>query len=203
MAMKFGEYSKMTVPDVAKNIATEGGSVVAGIIGAGILGKQVEKLVKVATPSSSMMDKALAYFMNNGSKVGAYWALSKYGGKFLGGYEQDMEKGILASVVLDTLVRLDNNYAPMATPVKLFGIEFLSAGTSGNASIQSSDAMQSILRENSSLRSQLNSALQRVASATPNVTVTPMVAAMSQARVGNNMTERQRVVPPVGTLGSL
>jgi hypothetical protein len=203
MAMEFGKYSKMTVGDVAKDIVTEGGSVVAGLIGAGVLGKQVEKYVKVATPASSMTDKALAYVGNNLPKVGAYWALGKYGGKMLGGYEKDMGKGILCSVVLDTLIRLDNNYAPMASPVKLFGIEFLSAGTSGNMSNQTSDAMQSVLRENSSLRSQLNSALQRVASATPNVIVTPMVGGMTQVKVANNMNERQRVVPPVGTLGLL
>jgi len=202
MAMEFGKYSKMSVGDVAKDIATEGGSVVVGIIGAGILGKQVEKYVKVVTSSSSMTDKTIAYVGNNLPKVAAYWALGKYGGKMLGGYEKDVGKGILGSVVLDTLVRWDNNYAPMTSPVKLFGIEFLSAGSYGNTSIQSSDAMQSVIRENSSLRSQLNSALQRISSATPNVTVTPMVSAPVQSRAGN-MIERPRVVPPVGTLGSL
>lgn len=178
--MEFGKYSKMTVSDVAKSAATEGGAVIAGLIGAGVLGKQVEKLVKPSvTTASPMLDKAIAWAGNNIPKLGAYYLLRKEGGKMLHGYEVDMGKGVLGSVVLDTLVRFDNNYAPNPSPVKLFGIEFLGAAgaTGSNVTPQMQENMQRVLQENSSLRQQLNGALQRVASASPNVTVTPLQSA--------------------------
>ena len=172
--MEFGKYSKMTVQDVAKSAATEGGAVIAGLIGAGVLGKQIEKHVKVATSASSATDKFLAWAGNNVPKLGAYYVLRKEGGKMLHGYEVDMGKGVLGSVVLDTLIRLDNNYAPNPSPVKVFGIEFLGNATGSNVTPQMQENMQRVLQENSSLRQQLNGALQRVASASPNVTVTPV-----------------------------
>ena len=181
MSMEFGKLSKMSVGDVVTGVATEGGAVVAGLIGAGVVGKQIEKMVKVATTTSSMTDKLLAYVGNNAPKVALYYVLRKEGGKMLGGYEKDMGKGVLGSVVLDTLIRLDNNYAPNPSPVKLFGIEFLGAGNvTGSATPQMQQNMQKVLQENSSLRQQLNGALQRIASASPNVTVTPIRTAQPQ-----------------------
>lgn len=180
--MEFGKYSKMTVSDVAKSAATEGGAVIVGLVGAGVLGKQIEKHVKVATSASSATDKFLAWAGNNVPKLGAYYLLRKEGGKMLHGYEVDMGKGVLGSVVLDTLVRLDNDYAPKPA-VSLFGIEFLGTAnaTGSNVTPQMQENMQRVLQENSSLRQQLNGALQRIASANtspaPIVTVTPIQAA--------------------------
>ena len=176
MAMEFGKLSKMSVGEVVTGVATEGGAVVAGLIGAGVVGKQIEKMVKVATPESSMTDKLLAYLGNNAPKLGLYYVLRKEGGKHLGGYEKDMGKGVLGSVVLDTLIRLDNNYAPKPA-VSLFGIDFLGDKTLNSATPQMQQNMHKVLQENSSLRQQLNSALQRIASASPNVTVTPVQSA--------------------------
>ena len=178
--MEFGKYSKMTVGDVAKSAATEGGAVIAGLIGAGVLGKQVEKLVKPnILDTSPMLDKAIAWAGNNVSKLGAYYLLRKEGGKMLKGYEVDLGKGVLGSVVLDTLIRFDNNYAPKPA-VSLFGIEFLGNKSNINATPQMQENMQKVLQENSSLRQQLNGALQRVASASPNVNVTPIRSAQPQ-----------------------
>ena len=179
MTMEFGRLSKMSVGDVVTGVATEGGAVVAGLIGAGVIGKQIEKMVKVATPESSMTDKLLAYLGNNAPKLGLYYVLRKEGGKHLGGYEKDIGKGVLGSVVLDTLIRLDNNYAPKPA-VSLFGIDFLGDKTLNSATPQMQQNMQKVLQENSSLRQQLNGALQRIASASPNVTVTPIRTAQSQ-----------------------
>lgn len=200
MAMEFGKLSKMSVGEVATGVATEGGAVVAGLLGAGFLGKQIEKYVKVATPTSSMMDKALAWAGNNVPKLGLYYVLRKEGGKMLGGYEKDIGKGVLGSVILDTLVRTGNQGAP-GTTVKVFGIDLLGEQSNGNVSSQMQQNMQKVLQENSSLRQQLNGAMQRIASASPNVTVTPIHSAQS-IRPANDM-QRQRIVPPVGTLGSL
>ena len=172
--MEFGKYSKMSVGDVAKSAATEGGAVIAGLIGAGVLGKQVEKYVKPSvTTASPMLDKAIAWAGNNVPKLGAYYLLRKEGGKLLKGYEVDMGKGVLGSVVLDTLIRFDNNYAPKPA-VSLFGIEFLGDKINGSVTPQMQENLQKVLQENSSLRQQLNGAMQRIASASPNVTVTPV-----------------------------
>lgn len=200
--MEFGKYSKMSVGEVAKSAATEGGAVIAGLIGAGVLGKKIEKLVKpvAVTSASPMLDKAIAWAGNNVPKLGAYYLLRKEGGKMLHGYEVDMGKGVLGSVVLDTLIRFDNNYAPKPA-VSLFGIEFLGDKANESVTPQMQQNMQKVLQENSSLRQQLNGAMQRIASASPNVIVTPMQSAQS-IRPANDM-QRQRVVPPVGTLGSL
>ncbi len=181
----------MTVSDVAKSAATEGGAVIAGLIGAGVLGKQIEKHVKVVTTASSATDKFLAWAGNNVPKLGAYYLLRKEGGKMLHGYEVDMGKGVLGSVVLDTLIRLDNDYAPKPA-VSLFGIEFLGNQSKiNNVTPQMQENMQKVLQENSSLRQQLNGALQRIASASPNVTVTPI-----QNAAPVRMTQPQTVYAP-------
>lgn len=201
--MEFGKYSKMTVSDVAKSAATEGGAVIAGLIGAGVLGKQIEKHVKVATSASSATDKFLAWAGNNIPKLGAYYILRKEGGKMLHGYEVDMGKGVLGSVVLDTLVRFDNDYAPKPA-VSLFGIEFLGTAnaTGNNVAPQMQENMQRVLQENSSLRQQLNGALQRVASANtspaPIVTVTPLQRTVNAPPSNVNVTPLQPSVnfPP-------
>jgi len=201
MTMEFGRLSKMTVGEVAKTTATEGGAVVAGLLGSGFLGKQVENMVKTGVvPTSSMTDKLLAYAGNNAPKLALYYLLRKEGRKFLGGYEVDMGKGALSSIVLDTIVRAGNEGAPKSL-FTLFGYDVLTGSSTNNMTPQMQQNMQKVLQENSSLRQQLNGALQRIASASPNVTVTPMQSAQS-VRPANNM-QRQRVVPPVGTLGSL
>lgn len=199
MAMEFGKLSKMSVGEVAKSAATEGGAVVAGLLGSGFLGKQIENMVKKGVvPASSTTDKLLAYAGNNAPKLALYYLLRKEGRKFLSGYEVDIGKGALSSVVLDTLVRTGNKGAP-GTTVKVFGIDLLGEQSNGSVDHQMQQNMQKVLQENSSLRQQLNGAMQRIAS--PNVIVTPMQSAQS-VRPANDM-QRQRVVPPVGTLGSL
>lgn len=172
--MTFEDVKKMNVGEVVKGTATEGGAVIAGLLGAGILGKQVEKLVgtagsKAVLPTSTVTDKALGYLMNNGPKLGLYYLVRKEGGSYIGGdMAKDVGKGALSSVVLDTLIRATNNGAPREV-LTLFGYNFM-----GSQVTQSQETTQKLLQENSSLRQQLNGALQRIASASPNVTVTPM-----------------------------
>ncbi len=175
--MDFG-IKKMSVEDAAKTVATEGGAVVAGLVGAGFVGKQLEKNLgtvgsKTATTASTMVDKALAYTVNNGPKVLLYLFLRGQGDKVP--YGKDMGKGVLGSVVLDTLMRTGNHFAP-GTTFKLFGYDVMGSPIT-SATPQLQENMQKVLQENSSLRQQLNGALQRIASASPNVTVTPVQAA--------------------------
>ncbi len=173
--MEFGKISKMSVGEVVTGTATEGGAVVAGLFGGGFIGKQIENMVKTGVvPTSPTMDKLMAYVANNGPKLALWYLVRKEGAQYLKGYDKDVGKGLLASVMLDTVVRANNNFAP--TPLfQLFGYDVLGTPTAGaNATPQMQQNMQKVLQENSSLRAQLNSALQRVASASPNVTVTPV-----------------------------
>lgn len=173
--MEFGKISKMSVGEVVTGTATEGGAVVAGLFGGGFIGKQIENMVKTGVvPTSPTMDKLMAYVANNGPKLALWYLVRKEGAQYLKGYDKDVGKGLLASVMLDTVVRANNSFAP--TPLfQLFGYDVLGTPTAGaNATPQMQQNMQKVLQENSSLRAQLNSALQRVASASPNVTVTPV-----------------------------
>ena len=181
MAMEFGKISKMSVGEVVTNTATEGGAVVAGLLGAGILGKQVEKNLgtagsKAVTVDSSMTDKLIGYGMNNIPKLALWYLVRKEGGKMLGGYDKDIGKGALSAVVLDTVIRATNKGAPRPI-LDLYGYSFMSKDS---VTPQMQQNMQKVLQENSSLRQQLNGALQRIASASPNVTVTPIRTAQPQ-----------------------
>ena len=186
MTMEFGSLSKVTLGEAVTSAATEGGSVVAGLLGAGFLGKLVEKNLgtagsKNALPTSSITDKGIAWLVNNGPKVGL-WYLLKKEGRVLGGYEKDVEKGIVASVVLDTVVRAGNRFAPKSL-LKigkydvLSGEEVKEVTTMSEVNPQLQANLQQVIQENSSLRGQLNQALGRLASipsAQPQITVTPM-----------------------------
>lgn len=209
MVMEFGEHSKMSVGKAVTGTAVEGGAVIAGLLGAGFVGKQIENVAKPGvTPTSPMMDKLAAILANDGTKLLGWWLLRKFGGEVAKGETgkvivSDTAKGMLGSVVLDLLIRANNDLAPKNV-LKLWGIDFM--GSESTTSPQSSEALQTVLRENSSLRSQLNSALQRLAntSTQPNVTVTPVINTAPIQKVANsNPMERPKVVPPVGTLGML
>lgn len=159
----------MTIGNVAKNVAVEGGSVVAGLLGAGVIGKQIEKNIgtagsKLVGPTSTLTDKLIAYAANNGPKLAAWYLLKKEGKSVLGAYTEDVEKGIVASFALDTVVRLSNSGVPKG--ITLWGYDVMGNGMqTSNVTPQMQENMQKVLQENSSLRQQLNGALQRAASA--------------------------------------
>jgi len=215
--MEFGRLSKVTLGEAATTIVAEGGSVVAGLFGAGILGKLVEKNLgtvgsKAALPSSSMTDKMIAWTTNNVPKVGL-WYLLKKEGKVLGGYEKDIEKGIVASVVLDTVARAGNSFAPKPL-LQIGGFDLLSGekvSSMTSADTQLQTATHQLIQENSALRGQLNQAMRKLADA-PHIVVAPVdrlandthhvVVTPINSPVANEK-QRQRVTPPVGTLGSL
>ncbi len=164
--MEFGDkMSKLTVGEVVTGTATEGGAVVAGLLSAGFLGKQIEKNIgtagsKAVLPTSPMTDKLIGYAANNLPKLALWYVVRKEGGKYLGKYDKDVGKGILSDVVLDTLIRATNSGAPKDI-LNMFGYSVLN----NNTTPQMQENMQKVLQENSSLRQQLNGALQRAASA--------------------------------------
>ncbi len=176
--MEFGRLSKVTLGEAVTTVATEGGSIVAGLFGAGILGKMVEKNLgtvgsKAALPTSTVTDKVIAWTANNAPKVAAWYLLKKEGK--LGGYEKDIEKGIVASVVLDTVVRASNSFAPKPM-LTIAGFDLLSGekvSSIRSANPQLQAATQQLIQENSTLRGQLNQALGKLASM-PTISVTPL-----------------------------
>ena len=177
MAMDFGNASKK-VGDAVTTGLIEGGGVVVGLIGAGIAGKQLEVLVKPnVTTVSPVMDKLLAWGSNNATKVALHWAIGKFAPKsgFVGEVLHEAQKGAVASVALDSIVRLGNHGAP-GTGLMIYGHNVMgdinkTASTQEISQLQAN--FQKVVQDNSTLRTQLNQAMGKLASATPNVSLTP------------------------------
>ncbi len=144
--------------DIEKTVV-DGVCVTAGFIGSGLLGSEIEKRVKKdITESSPATDKAIAWGVNNLPKAIAYCLVDMVGT----GHEIDVTKlGISGNIITDTLVRLSNNGVNTG---KLFGYNFLSNRVVNRtgAGVRSSD-VQRLIQENSGLRTELNKALQRLA----------------------------------------
>lgn len=155
MAMEFG---KMTVSKAVMTAAEEGGAVVGGLFIGGTVGKLTENYVKPGiVVTSTTTDKVLAWSANNIPKMLAWVLLKKEGKGRLGGLEDDIAKGVLASIVLDSAVRAGNKGAPGG--LKIFGIDVLGfPATTTNANTQT------LINDNATLRSQLNTAMQKLAS---------------------------------------
>lgn len=170
MAMEFGNASKK-IGDVVTNSLVEGGGITVGLLGSGFIGKQSENMFKKGVlPTSSATDKILSYVANNGAKVGLYMVINKVAPSktsgFLGEMLFEAKKGAVASIVLDTVVRAGNNFAPK-TLFTINGWDVLSGEKVGNTvnQTQLQQNFQRVLQENGSLRTQLNQALGKMASA--------------------------------------
>ena len=168
MAMEFGNASKK-IGDAVTTALVEGGGVTAGLLGSGFVGKLSENAFKKGVlPTSSATDKVLSYVANNGAKVVLYYAIDKMSpGKtsgFLGEMMFEAKKGAVASIVLDTVVRAGNKFAPKSL-FSIGGYDVLS-GNKVNDTFQPQiqENFQRVLQENGSLRTQLNQALGQLAS---------------------------------------
>lgn len=187
--MEFRSRISRMIGEATTTVATEGGSVIAGLLGAGVLGKIVEKNLgtvgsKAAVQTSTMMDKGIAWVANNGPKV-VLWYLLKKEGMRLGGLEKDIEKGIVASVVLDTVIRATNKGAPKSV-LSIAGYDVLGESSPSNSNPQLQAAAQQLIQENSTLRSQLNQAMGKLAS--QKIEMTPLdvnTTGVTGSREGN------------------
>lgn len=149
-------YRDRGIMDITKEIANEGLGIGGGFIAGGLVGRQVENLI-VPTPvgpSSTLGQKLLAWAANNGSKAALYVIAKSYDG------HTDMTKkateAIAGSIVFDTIMRLANN-----------GYNPASATIGGYQVMEGLDPkkVQSLIQENSVLRTELNKALQQLAGA--------------------------------------
>lgn len=199
--MEFSGASKK-IGDVTTTALAEGGGVAIGFLGAGIVGKQIEKVIKPnVVKTSPVIDKAIAWAANNVPKVAVWYGIKKVN-KMPGGKPSnlselmmdDAKKATIASVVFDTLVRASNGGAP-GTTVKLFGIDVLSGqSVADNTEVttQLQNNLQRLVQENSTLRSQLNQALGKMASA-PTPTPSPLAPPADHDRAWSMMQTPEAV----------
>jgi hypothetical protein len=139
-------------------MATEGLGVAGGFIAGGILGRQVENLIVPVpvTAGDSIGKKILAVAANNVPKIIAHGLMHKYDATSEGG--RDATKALMGSVAYDVLLRIANKGVNPAS-VELGGYRVL-----GNGSGLDQGTTQRLIQENSILRTELNKAMQKLAS---------------------------------------
>lgn len=141
--------------------AEEGLGVAGGFIAGGILGRQFENLiVKVpVTAGDGLGKKLLAAAANNVPKIIGHSLMHKYDATSEGG--RDATKALMGSVAYDLLLRIANKGVNPAS-VELGGYRVL-----GNGSGLDQNTSQRLIQENSILRTELNKAMQKLASGQP------------------------------------
>lgn len=106
---------EMTLGETAQIGVAEGAGIAGGFIGAGVLGRQIENLVKKdVTQSSSFTDKGLAWVANNLPKVAVWYLLKQYGpepkpGDMMSEVVTDVKKSMMGSMFYDSTLRLANH----------------------------------------------------------------------------------------------
>lgn len=193
--MEFGRTFSKRSGEAITTALVEGGGVALGLVASGTIGKMVEKTVKKGvTKDSKTMDKIVAYFSNNLPKVGLYVILKKIGpidpqspGNMTELMLVDAKKATIASVALDSLIRIGNRGAP--GNLKVFNLDILGEDKIVNVTdpgIQ--DNIQKLIQENSTLRSQLNQSLSKLASVQQSTPALQQVVAASQSTTPQSAT---------------
>lgn len=177
-----------------KDALMSGSAVAVGVGGSGIVGHAIEKIVKNVTSTSTVTDKVLAWVSNNVPKLGLAYGLGL--GEFgKGEYARDMQLGALGSIILDTFVRLANNGINDGT---FFGQKVLN-----NVPQNMRGDIQRVLQENGALRSQLNQALQRLASTSRQAPQTMTQPTQPNRYTPMNMQNMQRPAPAMQGVQSI
>jgi len=210
-----GGLREKTLGEVASTLATEGIGVGAGFIGASTIGRRIEDYLlgaTVITPVSSLTDKVKGWAYNNVPKVLIWYLLRNYaavspGEPMTTGKEilVDAKKAIAGSVAFDTILRLVNSGVPVHDPsgYKLLGGQDTGANKTlapapspapAQANLQAD--VQKLIQENSALRTELNKALQRLASVPAPAAPAPAMQAQvpAPARVQAQPTQAPPVV---------
>lgn len=173
--MEFGERIYRKSGEAVTTALAEGGGVALGFLAASGVGNLIEKYLKDnITANSPQSDKVIAWLANNGPKFVAWygmnWAQRNYNidpAKNMGNLMfVDAKKAVVASAFVDSAIRLFNHGAP-GSGITIGGYKILGANTPPQVSSsnpQSEAVAQQLIRENSSLRGQLNQALSKLAS---------------------------------------
>lgn len=203
--MDWEQLRERTLGEVTTSLVTSGAGVVGGFVGAAFVGRQIENALKPGiTAVSPISDKIVAWGANNIPKA-VIWYLSK-------GYAiepgeavtptkeaiSDARKAMAGSLVFDSLMRLSNNGVNPATAT-LWGWQVLGSGD------KTSTDVQRLVQENSALRTELNKALQRLATPptpvssaqpAPVVRYTPVVPYTAQQKPVATAETTQVAQPP-------
>jgi hypothetical protein len=181
MAVRFQYRGKKlkeaTLGEVAEDLVVEGIGVGGGFIANAALGRQIQNLVKKDDKVVNMTDKLIAWGGNNVPKIAIWYLLRDFAKKEMiktkpgeknltANLTSDISKSAIGSVMFDTLVRAFNG-GKNPVNVKMFGYQVLDGQTENrnfamrNSTMQNN--LQKLIQENSSLRSELNKSLQRLA----------------------------------------
>lgn len=159
-----------TLGQVASHLIVEGAGVGGGIITAAFVSRQIQNRIKSDANIVTTTDKIEAWGGSNAPKVAGWYLLRHYAAKSKGNMQvllSDASKAFAGMAVFDTLVRVANQGTNPAS-VKIGKYEIL-GGSNKTKSTNTGD-IHKLIRENSSLRGELNKALERLAE-TPNTPI--------------------------------
>lgn len=172
----YEELSRKTLGEVGTSITTEGGGVAAGFVGAGFIGRQVQKVVKTdadVTANPTWMNYALAWGGNNLPKALIWYFTRGYAiapGEAATPIKEaisDARKAFAGSIVFDTLMRLMNKgINPASAYIGTFEVLGSSEGVPGRSGTGTPGTdVQRVLQENFALRTENNKLAQTLIAA--------------------------------------
>ncbi len=149
-------YKQRGFRQLTSEISHEGVGIGGGFIVGGVVGRQVETMLMKdsVTEFSPITDKVMAWAANNGSKAVLYYLAKKYDARSTMG--ESATSALAGSIVYDTILRLAGRGVNTAD-VNLAGYRILGQNKIANANVQK------LVQENSILRTELNKALQKLA----------------------------------------
>ena len=201
--MDWEALKERTLGEVGTALATEGIGVTGGFLVGGFLGRQIQDRIKPDTDVATLSDGVVAWAANNVPKLAAWYLLKKYTsiepGEEVTPVKEatvDLKKAIAGSVVLDTIMRLANGgQNPMN--LTIYGWRILGNGAPETQKTAQAD-VQRLIQENSALRTELNKALQRLATpATPSPAQIQPVAPIQVAQPASIQYVPQPAPAPV------
>lgn len=192
--MDWEQLREKTVGEVATSLITSGAGVAGGFIGAAVVGRQIQNRIKSdsdVTADPSMANKVVAWSANNIPKLVIYYLTRGYSimpGEAVTPTKEavsDARKAMAGSVVFDTLMRLANSGVNPAT-ADIWNYQVMSGRQKSTQKSMQTD-VQRLVQENSTLKTELNKAMQKLTTQTqigtsiqqPMMTYTPVTPATS------------------------
>lgn len=167
--MDWEQLREKTLGEVSTALVTEGAGVAGGFVGAAFIGRQVQNLIMPdANIAGSITNSVMAWAGNNVPKLAIWYLTRGYAlepGETVTPTKEvisDARKAFAGSVVFDTLMRLANSGANPAQAT-IMGWQVLGSGPSAEMQKSAQADVQRLIQENSALRTELNKALQRLA----------------------------------------
>lgn len=198
--MDWEQLSEKTLGEVGTSLATEGAGVAGGFVGAAFIGRQVQNFVMPdANIAGNIANAAMAWAGNNVPKLAIWYFTRKYAvepGEAVTPTKEivsDARKALAGSVVFDTLMRLTNGGSNPAT-ASIMGWQVLGSGQSPEIQKSQQADVQRLIQENSALRTELNKALQRLAT---QPTQAQQQQPMMQQQAAPEPTVVTQTAPPV------